>query len=345
MRTAFNLLLLAASVLAACDASTSPENATQPGDISFDEGVLMRHVRMLAADSSCGRPAGSPYERRAAEYIRDAFIEYGLEPGTPEYFQQFPIGPGRVLAQTNETVAGREAAVICDPTRSPFSQNVIGILPGEGALAGQWIVIGAHYDHLGWDEPRGTVRVFNGADDNASGTATVLEAARLLSRFVAAHPNTAPHRRSIMFHAYGAEEEGLVGSLFYVSNPTVAMDSIVAMVNLDMVGRLRDNVLFVIGTVSYPGWNTLLETANDGDLRLVFTAEFASRSDQFGFLVEGVPVAFLHTGLHAEYHTALDDPDRLNSGGMKEVGELALALLWELAVGPPLSQPQATVRQ
>jgi hypothetical protein len=132
---------------------------------AITEAALLGHLNVLAADGLRGRRAGSDYERQAAEYIRGEFMEYGLELGALDYFQSFPI---------TRAVDGQTGLI---------SQNVLGVLPGQGALATQWVIVGGHYDHLGWQNDGGSVVVYNGADDNASGTAAVMEVARYLSQY------------------------------------------------------------------------------------------------------------------------------------------------------------------
>ncbi len=321
-----SLRWLGAVVLAAgCGDATSPENAATPSAISFDADALRAHVRTLAADSLCGREAGSPYEVQAATYIRDAFIAAGLEPGAAAgYLQPVPLGPrGAPVDQSPNPQ--------CETTLTFASQNVLGVLPGAGRLRGQWVVLGAHYDHLGWHNRDGVVVVFNGADDNASGTALMMEIARLLRQWVAAHPAAAAERRSVMFQAYGAEEIGLVGSnRFVFQDPTIPIDSIVAMLNLDMVGRLRGS-LIVGGSATSPTWPTVLAAAVPSNLPLTYDDGVLDRSDQYGFLLRGIPVLHLFTGLHQEYHTSLDDPPLLNVDGLRTVGRFAIGLLWEVA--------------
>ena len=220
-------LLLLLLVFPACDddpASPAGNGSSSVPPAPLGASALLDHLNVLAHDSLFGRRAGSEWEWKAAEYIRDEFIEYGLEPGAPGYFQAFTI------------------SVPVDGQSGLASQNVLGVLPGVGALADEWVILGAHYDHVGADTVSGSVVVYNGADDNASGTALMLEVARYLSEYVAAGMADDRDRRSIMFQAYGSEEVGLIGSTYFCAQPTVAMEEITAMVNLDMVGRLRNNL-------------------------------------------------------------------------------------------------------
>ena len=210
------------------------------------------------------------------------------------------------------------------------TQNVVGVRPGQGALADQIVVLGAHYDHLGHGGA-GSFRpdveaVHNGADDNASGVAGILCAARRLSQ--TAHDPA--DRRTVVVVAFSAEEIGLGGSAVYVANPPVGtMASTAAMVNLDMVGRLRDQKLSALGTDSAVGWAGLLAAAGVAVPSLVVTSggDGYGPSDHSSFYAEGVPVAHLFTGVHEEYHTPEDDADLLNMVGGGEVVAFTSALV------------------
>lgn len=310
-------LLLFALAIVACDSTPSePDGGDSPviDESRITRAALLGHLNFLAADSLYGRRAGSQYERRAADYIRDRFIEFGLEPGAPGFFQEFTI-PFAVDGQVGL-----------------ISQNVVGVLGGQGSLAGQWVILGAHYDHLGYDSD--PIVVYNGADDNASGTALMMEVASYVSEYVSDAAHTEPNRRSIMFQAYGSEEVGLVGSFRFCDQPTVAMDSVVAMINLDMVGRLKDDVLGLIGLSSSPDWGEALSGTNSESLSLVSVDGLLNRSDQYCFYLAERPVLFLHTGLHAEYHTPLDDVALINAAGMVRVGNLAINLMLGLVHRP-----------
>jgi hypothetical protein len=320
--------LLIALALAACSDTVGPEDAATPADIVVSTVPLRASVEALAHDSMCGRPTGTAYERMAAQYIADGFARAGLLPaGTSGYLQTVSIGPIPRETQPSTDLCTYEAGVA--------SQNVVGALAGEGALAGRWVIIGAHYDHLGWREEGGLTRVFNGADDNASGTAVLMEVGRLLAGWVEAHPEAAAARRSIMFHAYGAEEIGLFGSRQYAVTPTVPGDSLYAMINLDMIGRLRDRTLMVIGSGTSATWAGLLETARPDGIELLYSNEGIDRSDQWSFISTwNMPAVHLFTGLHPDYHTPGDDPPLLNYAGMAQVAQLVLGLAWDLATRP-----------
>jgi Zn-dependent M28 family amino/carboxypeptidase len=290
-----------------------------PADLVPISGTaLLEHLNVLAADSLLGRRAGSQHELRSAEYIRDRFQEIGMEAGNAAaYFQNFQI-PFPVDGQAGLT-----------------SNNVLAVLPGKGSLAHEWVVFGAHYDHMGFTQttPQ-SVEVFNGADDNASGTALALEIARYLNDYFEGIAENPADRRSLMVQAYGAEEVGLIGSLHFCDSPTVPMDSVVAMVNLDMVGRLADDELGLIATSSSTEWFPLLEELDWQGLTLGTIDGFINRSDQYCFYLNQKPVLFLHTGLHPQYHTPFDDVELINVAGMVRIGHFAAEVLLELAYRP-----------
>ena len=322
--TAMLCTALTALSLTACDSSETivepPDEPEEPPvvDIVIEEDSILLHLNALADDSMMGRGAGTIYERQAAQYIRARFIEYGLADGAADYFQIFTSGVDT-------------------------SQNVIGVVPGQGRLAGQWIVMGAHYDAVGftWITPD-SVEVNNGADDNASGTALIVELARGWAARAAAHADYEVERRSLMFHAYGAEERGLIGSKHFCSHPLVPMDSVVAMLNFDMVGRLQQRgALEVRGVSSSEDWGSLLQAANDGALPLEYPEGALNRSDQYCFYQAEKPVLMFHTGGHDDYHTPSDDVHLIDTAGMVEIGDLSAAVLDSLVVDPepPLFTP------
>ncbi len=216
------------------------------------------------------------------------------------------------------------------------SRNVLATLPGTGPLKGQWVVLGAHYDHLGWGGPGSgsmipdTTAIHNGADDNASGTATLLE----LARYLAVNPPGTDSRRSIMFQAFGAEEVGLLGSAHAAKHPPVPMDSVVAMLNLDMVGGLDEDRLLIGGAGTTPLWKELLPALNSDSLSLAYDDEGFGSSDHQSYYLKDKPVLFFFTGEHERYHRPSDDVEFLNFDGMVKVGRLAARVTEELAARP-----------
>ncbi|MEM9586699.1 MAG: M28 family peptidase [Planctomycetota bacterium] len=214
-------------------------------------------------------------------------------------------------------------------TRSP---NVLAVLEGRGRLSDQTVVLGAHYDHVGMGGEGslapGTIAIHNGADDNASGTSVLLAAAKQL---VGDLRQAKEHRR-VVFIAFTGEERGLLGSKHYVSQPRFPLAQTVAMVNLDMVGRLRDNELTVYGTGSGTKLNGLVDRVNEGlDFRLFKVPSGYGPSDHQSFYQAGIPVLFFFTGLHGDYHRPSDDADKLNVPGMVRITSMVSGVVRELA--------------
>ncbi|HUG94495.1 MAG TPA: M20/M25/M40 family metallo-hydrolase, partial [Planctomycetaceae bacterium] len=199
-------------------------------------------------------------------------------------------------------------------------KNVIGVLEGEGPLAEETIVLGAHYDHIGLggigsgSMAPGEQAIHNGADDNASGTSGLLELAR---RFAA---QTEKPPRRLVFIAFTAEERGLLGSAHYVREPVFPLDKTVAMLNLDMIGRLRDEKLTVFGTGTSPGWSGLVGAlAKKHGLEAVQKPEGFGPSDHSSFYGKQIPVLHFFTNTHSDYHRPSDDWDKVNVAGMRRI--------------------------
>jgi hypothetical protein len=279
-------------------------------------------VRYLAADEREGRGLGSPGLDSAAAYIANQMANAGLSPGgTQGYFQKFTIDPtAPALAHARLTA-----------TRG---KNVIGILPGRGPLAPQAVVVGAHYDHLGRGgfgslEPESTGVVHNGADDNASGTAALLEVARKLAAL--------PDRpgRTVVFVAFSGEELGLLGSAHYVQHPAVPIESTYAMINFDMVGRLREGRVTVFGAETAEEFPAMLDSlAKVTGLEVVGSGDGFGRSDQSSFFAANLPVLHFFTGVHEDYHRPTDDVEKINFEGLARIAELGALTVRALAGRP-----------
>jgi len=205
--------------------------------------------------------------------------------------------------------------------------NIVGKIPGgDPALAAQAIVVGAHYDHLGVGGPESLApdrygSIHNGADDNASGTAALLAVAEALRRAPAAP------RRTVFLAAFSGEEEGLLGSTRFVRDPPVPLAQFVFMLNMDMVGRLRDDKLTVSGLGTGDGFQEAVESAAAArGLRVQPDRSGFGASDQTVFYTKGVPVLFLFTGPHQDYHRPEDDADRIVYEGVVRIAALAADL-------------------
>jgi hypothetical protein len=206
--------------------------------------------------------------------------------------------------------------------------NVAGVLRGSNpARAGEYVAVGAHYDHLGrgganslaHDDERHAIH--HGADDNASGTAGVLALAR---SFAHAARHGARLERSLLFLCFTGEEEGLLGSGYYVNHPAVPIESTVTMINMDMVGRMRNNKLTVSGLGTSPEFRSVVDSAaKELGLTLGYGESGYGPSDHTSFYSKNVPVLFLFTGVHTDYHRPTDTVDKINAPG--EVAALRLA--------------------
>ena len=203
------------------------------------------------------------------------------------------------------------------------TQNVLGLIEGnDEELKDEYIVIGAHYDHIGYGgEGSGSRRpylnqIHNGADDNASGVSILIE----LSKYFSKHNN----RRSILFIAFGAEELGLIGSKYFVNSNIIPMEKIQIMINMDMVGRLNDEqIINVSGTNTAIGLeNQLANIITNFGIKSTFSSNGYGPSDHSNFYINDVPVLFFFTGGHNDYHTPNDDYQKLNYSGMKIIQNL-----------------------
>jgi hypothetical protein len=282
---------------------------------------LKADVYYLSSDTLEGRGISTPGIDLAAQHIRAEFKRIGLKSGTRDgtYYQPFKYG-GNSKSHPEKTL-----------------HNVIGVLEGKGEFANETVVIGAHYDHLGYgqlDSPApasARQRIHHGADDNASGTSAMLEIAR---HFAA---RGTPPRRRMVFMAFSAEEAGLVGSRYYTSkDPIFPIKDTVAMMNLDMVGRLRNDELGIAGNRTAKEFDDLLAGSNVKPylkLRLA-GSELPGDSDDASFYNVGVPILFFCTGTHEDRHAPTDTADKINFEGMAKVVDFCEAFLERLLVKP-----------
>lgn len=292
---------------------------------------VLNDVRFLADDRQEGRGIGSAGLERAGAYIKEGFARAGLQTS----FQDFTI-PSDAPAVLHTKLAGSS------------TRNVIAVIPGTSpARRGEVVIVGAHYDHLGAGgfgalDPDSNGRIHNGADDNASGTAALLEIGRALAARKPA--------RTIVLVAFSAEELGTLGSSYYVQHATPQpIDSLYAMLNLDMVGRLRNGRLSALGAATAREFPALLDSLNTPtrfDLRA--SGDGWGPSDHAVFFATRRPVLHFFTDLHDDYHRSTDDWEKLNVSGIAEIARFVADLAWSLANRPgPLTfvdapRPQAT---
>jgi aminopeptidase YwaD len=264
-------------------------------------------MNILASDSLAGRRTGEPGCEKAARYIASEFKRIGLVPldSAKSYFQYYEFSE-KTFDSTKKT--------------KTKAANVIGFLPGNDKNAlNEVVIIGAHYDHLGMGGmfALDTVKAIHyGADDNASGTIGVLE----LAEYYAKHQKAL--RRGLIFICFSGEEEGLFGSINYAKNPYMPLEKTQAMINMDMIGRLKDSVLIVEGMGSSPYWKQLMDSLTHDNFVMRYKPDGVGPSDHSSFYRKNIPVLFYFTGLHKDYHKATDTKDKINYDGEVQVLDL-----------------------
>lgn len=269
-----------------------------------------------------------------AVHITQAMADQMLKPALNHTLSELEAAIDSDLKPRSAVLTGWKArgAINVERVRSDVV-NVIATIEGEGPLADENVVIGAHYDHVGrggaGSLAPGSTDVHNGADDNASGTVALLELARLM----ASRPEK-PKRR-LVFIAFTGEELGLLGSAKYVKDPVFPLEKTVAMFNMDMVGRLLDDKLIVFGTGTSSRWENQLKELNaDRKFELSFKPEGFGPSDHSSFYGKKIPVLHFFTGNHPDYHRPSDDWDKLNIDGIRRVVDLLDALVVKTANDP-----------
>jgi hypothetical protein len=282
-------------------------------------------IRFLSADALAGRMTGSPGADTAAAYLARRFQAVGLQPAAGGWFQTFTVAKQAPVAQ-HAHVGGLTG------------KNVIGLLPGHDPVRrNETVIVGAHYDHLGLGgfgslDPDSTGKVHNGADDNASGSAMLIQIAQRLVQFRPA--------RTVLFIAFSGEELGLLGSAHYVKQPIYPLSSTVAMINLDMVGRLRDRRLIVYGARTAREFPALLDSLNwHFGFDLKARGDGYGPSDQSSFYAAGRPVLHIFTDLHEDYHRTTDDWQKIDTAGFRKVADFTTGLVTALANRPTRLTP------
>ena len=221
-----------------------------------------------------------------------------------------------------------------------FNDMKIELQKLNESIKKEWIVIGAHYDHLGLGDKNSMAqsevgKIHHGADDNASGTAGVLELARLVQR------NRQAFKRSVLFMTFAGEELGLFGSSHFVNHPTVPLDSIAAMINMDMIGRLANRPLNVMGAGTSPDLKTWVTEANkETGLNVAFSDGGHDGSDHISFNGKQIPILFFFSGLHSDYHRPSDTADKIDAKGAILVLSIVAGAAERMAGAP--AKPQYT---
>ncbi len=315
------ITILAAAAMAALQTATPPAPPT-PDSLTPAGRRVQTDVRWLSEDAREGRGVRTAGLEAAGNYVADAWRRAGIKPGGTggTFFQSFTLSP-TAPGVMHTDLGGAE------------TRNVVGVIPGtDPARRGQVVVVGAHYDHLGMGganalDPDSTGKVHNGADDNASGTAALIEIGRqLVGRRLA---------RTVVLIAFSAEEAGALGSNYFVKNPLVQpAESIYAMLNLDMVGRLRDGKLLAFGAATATEFPALLDSLNKtpaGGFDLRATGDGWGPSDHASFYAAKRPVLHFFTDTHEQYHRSTDDWALINNAGLAKVAGYVAELAATLA--------------
>lgn len=285
------LFLLLAAVLLAQTQNTAKKTAIAPKSKIIDAERLLADVKTLSADEMKGRVSGSPEIVKAREYVVKRFKEVGVKSFGDSYVQEFEFKNRR----TSETVKGA---------------NVFGIIKGKKNPE-KYIVVTAHYDHVGVAQGE----IYNGADDNASGTSALFAVAEYFERNRPAN--------SLVFVAFDAEEQGLQGSRHFVANLPIKKESVLLNVNLDMVSRSDRGELYASGSYHYPFLKRHLEAAQkNAPVKLLLghddpklgSNDWTSQSDHAAFHSEKIPFVYFGVEDHADYHKPTDDFDKIPLG-------------------------------
>lgn len=287
---------------------------TVGAQVNFPLQQAQVDVVYLASDYLEGRETGLKGERLAAEYIAWRFAQLGLEPkgDNGSWYHEFDFTyKSNPHAETGEERIGH---------------NVVAYLDNG---AENTIVIGAHYDHLGYGEfgslYAGEPAIHNGADDNASGIAALLYLASKLK------DNSAAGNNNYLFMGFSGEELGLVGSKKWVAAPTIDLGTVNYMLNMDMVGRLNDEKVMVVnGVGTSPLFTPALEKVKVGGISIKTTESGVGASDHTSFYLQNIPVLHFFSGQHSDYHKPVDDPETINYSGILSISDYMLALIEKL---------------
>lgn len=287
---------------------------------SIEVAKIKEHINTLASDAYEGRGSGSKGEKKANDYIEKQLKKLKLQPkGETGFDQSFPFKAG---------VHGTGA--------EGTAQNIAAYLDNGAATT---VIIGAHYDHLGLGndgsslDPNPQNKIHNGADDNASGVAGVIELARYFQN------NGKKENVNFLFLFFSGEEFGLFGSKYFTEHPTIDLSTVNYMINLDMVGRLNPETkaLSVSGTGTSPVWENLLKGLSNDKVTIKTDSSGTGPSDHTSFYLKNIPVLHFFTGAHSDYHKPSDDADKINYEGEVEVLNIIVKVIEQLDNQPKLA--------
>jgi hypothetical protein len=294
---------------------------------TITEKELSEHLYTYASDEFEGRDTGAPGQKKAVEYIRNYYKSIGVEPGDLEgdYFQEMTL-----------TMRGRRG----QKPKTVETENVIAIIKGS-EKPDEYVVITAHLDHVGITDGE----IYNGADDDGSGTVALLEIAEAFKK--AADKGKGPKRSIVFLHVTG-EEKGLLGSAYYADNPVYPLANTVVNLNVDMIGRIdptrreknRDYVYLIGSDHDSIDLHELSEQTNAESVNMTLDYRFNDkndpnrfyyRSDHYNFAKNGIPIIFYFTGTHADYHQPSDTPDKIEYDLLELRSKLIFYTAWNIA--------------
>ena len=311
-------------------------------NIKYSETITIKdletHLLILSSDSLEGRETGERGQKMAADYIKNHFINIGIPPYKKnKYYQKFRVKNGKHICKCKDCdkdflrkILGKKNFI--------KGENVLGFIEGTDKKE-EIIIITAHYDHLGMHDNK----VYNGADDDGSGTVAAMEIAEA---FVIAKQEGNGPRRSILVMCVSGEEKGLLGSKFYTDNPIYPLEKTIANLNIDMIGRLDDwhktgDYVYLIGSdMLSKELHDISEEVNKKhigiDLDYTFNEEddpnrYYYRSDHYNFAKNNIPVIFYFNGVHEDYHKTTDDIEKIDFNKIEKISKLIFLTAWELA--------------
>ena len=274
------LFFICLLLLISCKTDKKQDTQHEESAYNFSKGNLIHHIAALSSNEFEGRETGTKGAKKAKEYIINAFQQLNVQPLGESFVQTFPMPETSKIAQ---------------------GENILGVIKGT-TEADTYIVISAHYDHLGIRNGQ----IYNGADDDASGISALFAFAEYFQKH--------PPKHSVILAAFDAEEKGLVGSYYFVDNPIIKKEQIKLNINMDMISRSKKKELYVVGPQHYPSYKSLIKaTENHGNVTLkIGHEEWTTASDHAGFYKANIPFIYFGVEDHKDYHKPTDDFENIH---------------------------------
>ena len=317
-------------------------NIYSQDNIKYSKSILKKdlekHLIILASDSLEGRETGKKGQKMAAEYLKNNFINIGIPPYKKnKYFQKFKVKSDRHICKCEDCDTDFIKKIF-KKNKIVRGENVLGYIEGSD-LKDELIIITAHYDHLGKHD----TLLFNGADDDGSGTVAIMEIAEA---FMLAKRDGKGPRRSILIMPVSGEEKGLLGSKYYTDNPVFPLIKTIANLNIDMIGRIDNmhldgNYVYLIGSdMLSKELHNISEEINKKHIGLELDYTYNNdddphryyyRSDHYNFAKNNIPVIFYFNGVHEDYHKTTDTIEKIDFNKIEKITRFVFLTAWELA--------------